>query len=251
MIRGLAAVGFAHFLLFLLFIPAALLDPAQILGVSRWIKPMKFAISIAIFVLTMAWLLTYLEQSRRAVRVIAWIVGVTMTGEMVLITMQSFRGVRSHFNMDSPLNTLVFATMGMLILINTIAAGYAWFLFMHRPTTLGPAQLSGVRSGFMIFILASLVGGFMSARGSHTVGLPDGGAGLPIVNWSTEGGDLRVAHFAGMHALQVLPIAGLILDRRRPAQGRRWIQLISAVFVAVTLLLLIQAMAGRALVAVT
>lgn len=247
--RMLAVVGIAHFALFLILIPAALLDPTQILGLSRWIKPMKFAISIAIFVLTMAWLLSYLQQSRRAVSVITWIIAVTMTGEMILIALQAMRGVRSHFNQDSAFDAVVFSVMGAMILTNTIAAVYAWLLFLRRPTTITGAHLSGVRLGLAVFVIASMVGGLMVARGSHSVGVHDGGPGLPIVNWSTGGGDLRVAHFAGMHALQILPLLGWTLDRRRIPGARRWVQVSAFVFTAATALLVLQALAGRALLA--
>lgn len=245
--RLLGVLGIAHVLLFLLLIPAVLLDQLQILGVNRWLKPMKFAISIAIFTITMAWLLSYLEKSRRAVSAISGLIAFTMAGEMVLITMQAMRGVRSHFNQDSAFSVAVFATMGALILTNTFAAGYAWFLFLRRPATIEGAHLSGVRLGLVIFVVASFIGGLMVARGSHSVGVPDGGPGLPIVNWSTDGGDLRVAHFVGMHALQGLPLLGWILDRRRTRGARSWVQLSAVVFAAATALLSLQALAGRAL----
>lgn len=245
--RMLAVLGFAHLVLFLLLIVAAFLDPTQILGVNRWLKPMKFALSIAIFSLTMAWLLSYLKESRRAVSVISAIIAVTMAGEMVLITMQALRGVRSHFNQDSPFDIAVFATMGILILTNTIAAGYAWFLFLRRPAAIEGAHLSGVRLGLVLFVIASLIGGLMSGRGAHGVGVHDGGPGLPLVNWSTGGGDLRVAHFVGMHALQALPLLGWILDRRRTAGARLWVQLSALLFTVATTLLMLQALAGRPL----
>jgi hypothetical protein len=248
--RMLAVLGFVHLALFVVFATASFLDPTQILGVNRWLKPMKFAISIAIFAVTMAWILSYLEQSRRAVSVISRIIAITMAGEMILITMQAGRGVRSHFNQDSWFDAMVFTAMGLLILTNTIAAGYAWFLFLRRPTGIAGAHLSGVRLGLFVFVLASLIGAVMAARGAHGVGVRDGGPGLPIVNWSTTGGDLRVAHFVGMHALQALPLLGWMLERRRTSGARHWVQLTALVLTAATTLLALQALAGRSLLVV-
>jgi hypothetical protein len=237
----------ASFLLFLILIPAVFFDSTTILGINRWIKPMKFAISIAIFLATMAWLLGYLRGSDRAVRGISWVMFATMAGELVLITMQSARGVRSHFNIDSPFDGLVFSLMGMLITINTLAAAWALYLFVRRPSDLLAASLAGVRLGLAIFIVASLQGFHMAGRLGHSVGVHDGSPGLPFVNWSSGGGDLRVAHFFGLHALQVLPLLGFWMDRRE--MRVRWLRAAAAVYFLIYAVVFIQALAGRPLLA--
>jgi hypothetical protein len=67
------------------------------------------------------------------------------------------------------------------------------------------------------------------------------------VNWSTGAGDLRVAHFFGMHALQALPLLGLWLDRS--ARSAAWLLVAATIYFAVYAALVVQALAGRPLLA--
>jgi len=213
----LTITGWLHWVLALVLIALSQFDTRTILGINPWIKPIKFSVSIAIYVWTLAWYLRYLSGRWRAVRIINWGVAISMVSEIVGITLQSARGVPSHFNVATPLDAAIFAAMGMVIGINTALLISVCVLFSVDHPDIPPAYLWGIRFGLVLFLLASFEGVFMVMHRSHTVGAPDGGVGLPFVNWSREHGDLRVMHFAGMHALQVLPLAGYWLGRsRRP-----------------------------------
>jgi hypothetical protein len=215
----LTITGWLNWILAAVLIVAVQFDSRTILGINPWIKPIKFSISIAIYVWTLAWYLRYLAARERAVRTISWGVSICVLSEIVGITLQSARGVPSHFNVTTPLNAALFAAMGTMIGINTVLLIWACVLFFVDRPDLPASYLWGIRFGLVLFLLASFEGVFMVMHGSHTVGAPDGGAGLPFVNWSLEHGDLRVMHFAGMHALQVLPLAGYWIARSGRAEA--------------------------------
>jgi hypothetical protein len=209
----LAVIGWIHWILAAVLMVAVAIDSRTILGINPWIKPIKFSISIAIYVWTLAWFLRYLAGRRGAVRIISWVVAMTMLAEIAGITLQSARGVPSHFNVATPLDAAIFAAMGAVIGVNTVMIIWVCVLFFVERPDLPLAYLWGIRFGLLLFLLAAAEGVFMVIHGSHTVGAADGGAGLPFVNWSRAHGDLRVAHFAGTHALQVLPLAGYWIGR--------------------------------------
>ena len=107
-----------------------------------------------------------------------------------------------------------------------------------------------LRLGLLLFLVGSVLGGVMIQRMQHTVGAPDGGPGLPALGWSTRAGDLRLAHFLGMHALQALPLLGWALGRWWPHEAPALTWLGAAAYAAAVAALLMQAMAGQPLWAV-
>jgi hypothetical protein len=247
----LGGVATAHLVLFVGMLIVAPFDGRTVLGLNPWIKPMKFALSIAIYTATMAWLLTALSMPRRARRGIAWGIALAMWAEMLLIGLQAARGVPSHFNTSSPFDAAVFAAMGALIALNTaLVAAVMVHAYRRRPPLPTP-YLWGIRLGLTWFVLASLEGFVMVERLAHAVGVPDGGPGLPVVDWSVAGGDLRVAHFLGMHALQALPLAGSALSRpgvsARLGRPLAWLWGAAIGYGAVTLFVFLQALSGRPL----
>src|SRR5918999_1361579 len=228
----LVALVFAMLVLAAVAILGLVVDPRVITGAPAWMKPLKFAVSIAIYGATLLWMLTFIPDRPRLVAVISWGVFLGLGLEMVLIVMQVLRNTTSHFNQATSFDAAVFTAMGAVIagmwLLNAIIA----FLLARRRFAEAPI-VWGVRLGLIAALLGMAVAFLMTQPtpeqdalvaaigsspivGAHAVGVADGGPGLPIVGWSTVGGDLRVAHFVGLHALQILPFIGLALARLGP-----------------------------------
>jgi hypothetical protein len=209
-------------------------DDVQILGISRWIKPMKFFLSVAVMVWTMGWLMYYLD-AKRSVRRCSRVIVLAMFIENFVITLQSARGTTSHFNETSALNGILFGIMGMFIVVFTVAVIYiTWLFFRQKQFHISASYLWGIRLGLLLFLIFSIEGGMMVQQSAHTIGAPDGSPGLPIVNWSKAYGDLRIAHFLGMHALQLLPLAGYFIFRKKQSIilfGIIYFLLVSAMFI--------------------
>ncbi len=189
----------------------AVVDPVQIVGRNGWLKPLKFAISIGIYALTIAWLLTLLPARRQRLgRGIAWVIAIAMAVEMAAIVGAVAVGTTSHFNVSTPFHAAVWASMGTAIaavwLVTVLLAVLLW------RSVDDPARRLAIRAGLVIglagmavaFLMTSptpeQLDSFSGIAGAHAVGVPDDGPGLPLLGWSTTGGDLRVPHFVGMHA---------------------------------------------------
>lgn len=242
---------------------ALAVDPRALDGSPLWVKPLKFAVANAMFAATLGWMLTHLRGRRRLARRLAMTVAWLLVVENVLIGAQAGRGVHSHFNAGTTVDAVVVSLMGLaiaLVMGCVVATGVA----LARQRDGDPVLRTSMLWALAITLAGGAIGGMMSvpraeqvARlresragavlGGHTVGAPDGGPYLPVVYWSGTHGDLRVAHFLGLHALQVIPLLGWLVSRRR-LPTRRKIQLVrgaSIGYASLTALLAWQALRGE------
>jgi hypothetical protein len=244
-----------------------LVDSRVITGAPAWLKPFKFAVSIAIYCLTLAWVFQWLSDWPRVRRIVAWTTALVLVLEVAIIDAQAWRGTTSHFNVSTPLNIALFAVMGTAILLQTVvSAGVAVALWRQRFAD--PALGWALRLGMTLTIVGALTGGLMTrptdaqladaragARmaisGAHTVGGVDGGPGLPVTGWSSEHGDLRLPHFIGLHAIQALALfaAGLRRWRRPEAIRVRTVLAAAISYASLFLLLLWGALRGQSVIA--
>ncbi|MBA3907099.1 MAG: hypothetical protein H0X35_10510 [Pseudonocardiales bacterium] len=231
---------------------AWLVDDRTVLGAPVWAKPMKFSMSFALYALTLAWMIDQLPRGRRAGWWLGTVIVAASVVEMVIITGQAARGRRSHFTMDTPFDSALYSVMGATVAVIYLAT-LAVAVLLLRSRLTDPAAAWALRLGVLVSLLGMSVGFVMVARGGHAVGVPDGGPGLPLLGWSTTGGDLRVAHFTGMHALQVLPlVAALAAPRTGVARAGARVRVVLAVAAAhATLVVLLtwQALRGQPLLA--
>ncbi len=131
--------------------------------------------------------------------------------EQIAITLQALRGQRSHFNISDKFGMILFTTMGIFILTFTLWTTYIAYQFFKQKNYLLPNYMVlAIKFGLVYFIIFSLLGGYISSMPGHTVGAVDGSKGIWFLNWSIFFGDLRVAHFFGIHSLQIIPLVGLL-----------------------------------------
>src|SRR5437588_7752596 len=134
--RILTLTGGFHWLLVVVLLLIYPFDSRTILGISPWIKPIKFSLSIAIYVWTLAWYMRYLADRARAVRIISCGVAISMLTEIACIVMQSARGTTSHFNGATPFDAAVFILMGVMIGLNAMLV--VWILVLFFTSELLP-----------------------------------------------------------------------------------------------------------------
>lgn len=216
--------------------------PIEFGGTNAWYKPLKFALSTAILCYSLTWYLGYLPKDN-ANLLVSWVIVITLGFEVVYIAWQAARGQASHFNLSTPFYSFMFSLMAIAATAATVAIGYLGLRFFANSFSELPNHyLWAIRCGFVIFVIFSFEGFLMGARLAHTIGESDGGTGIPFLNWSTTAGDLRVAHFIGMHALQVLPLLSYYL-----LKDVKLTIALSVCYLLLAVFVLIQALGGNSL----
>lgn len=248
----LAWLALAHLAVAGIGLVMLVFEAPAILGVHPAAKPIKFGVSIAIFLGTMAVLLPMLSIGPTGRAVLRWTLGITMVIEMVPIVVQALRGTTSHYNTGAVIDAAMWRLMFIAIVFALVAMIAVAVLATVRPLIgdegpLSTVESTGWRAGLWVFQIATLSGLGMGGRGRHTVGGDDGGAGLPVVNWSRSHGDLRVSHFLALHALQVLPLIGIALSQLAIGPRLRVGVIVAVIagYAAVTVWTYVTALAGR------
>lgn len=249
--RPLALYGLALLMLALVGAAMQTVDPRVLAsGVNVWVKPVKFLVSVGVFALTAAWFFGYIRPERRSAllprMVVVMLIGAGSL-ELLWIGWQAGNGLESHFNNDTPFFNMMYSLMGLfaVILIGSTLP-LAWEI-ARRPA-------AGTRSDFvaavvigltLTFLLGGGLGGYMSAQPGHNVGAT--GGHVPLFGWNRSGGDLRTAHFLGIHSEQAIPLLAALVAGW-PGRAR-WAALGAGTlaYVALALAVFAQAVAGRPL----
>ena len=166
--RLLLGVGLAHALVGIACFARLWAGATPIFGVHPALKPLKFAASIAAFLVTMAVLVPSLSVSGRTRDLLSWALSLSTIVEMAAIGTQALRGRRSHFNFEHPLDA-AFA-MAMLLGILTLLVTMSAITLLATALPLRQPALSSVafRAALWIFLFAAVSGFGMGNRGRHT-----------------------------------------------------------------------------------
>jgi hypothetical protein len=184
-------------------------------GPLSWRKAATFGLSFGLTLTTVVWVSSFLRLSPRARSRLIAVFTIACTVETALVTLQVWRGVPSHFNVETSIDSWIARTLALggaalvaVILTLTLAS------FRKNPGV-PISQRVAIRVGFMALTGAQIAGALMIARGMRLVF-----AGHPATAYAT-GGVLKPSHAVTMHAIQLLPVLAWLLSFTAWTERRR------------------------------
>jgi hypothetical protein len=178
---------------------------------ASWTGPVSFGVTL----LSVTWVASFLQLTNR---VRAFLLGAFTAAcalETALVSLQAWRGVPSHFNVETTFDAGVARMLaaGGFVLVAVIVV-LTLASFRRNPTV--PVSLrAAIRIGFLALIGSVVVGALMIARGMTLVF-----AGDPQAAYST-GGALKATHAVMMHGILVLPALARLLSFVNWTERRR------------------------------
>jgi hypothetical protein len=223
------------------FILLAQFSQLKVYQVSAFYKPFKFAFSTFLYTWTMAWFCHYLPNF--SINWFNWSVILLLGFEIVYIAIQASRGERSHYNLSTPFYANLFALMALAATLVTLYTAFICYLFFTTDLQDLPIYyLWSIRLSLLIFVIFSFEGFLMGSRLNHSVGGFNDNSNVFIVGWSKTVGDLRIAHFIGMHALQVLPLLSFYVFKNTKATV-----VVATLYFLLAFFTLVQALKGQSI----
>lgn len=234
--------GLLCLLLSIVFITLTKFSNTQVYNVNAWYKPFKFAFSTFLFAWAMAWYCYYLPNFN--IQFYNWTVIILLGFEIFYIAFQANKGQLSHYNISTPVYATLYSMMAIAASLVTIYTGYVGLLFFKNSfPDLPNYYVWAIRLSILLFVIFSFEGFAMGSRLNHSVGALNDNSNWFILGWSKTVGDLRISHFIGMHALQVVPfLSYYLLKNAKLTIG------ISIFYGILALLTLIQAIQGKPLI---
>jgi hypothetical protein len=232
----LIVVGLAH-------LAAWLLVGGPWAGQVSFRKPTTFGVSFGLTTITLAWVTGHLRVSDRARW---WLLGplaAANTYEVVWVAVQRWRGVASHFNFATPLDTGLFVAGGVAIAVTvTVIVVLTVLAFTAMQAT--PSMALAIRAGLLILLVAQGVGGWMIQNGA---GPASDGATTGLTTFGAAG-VMKVPHAVAIHAIQVLPALAWLLSFTTLTERRRvnLMGIAALGYVALVVVSLVQTATGMA-----
>jgi len=178
-------------------------------------KAATFGVSFGLTLFSIAWVSSFLGLRDRTRSGLLGAFAVACFVETALVSLQAWRGVPSHFNLETTFDGLVARTLAgggiLLIAIIAILTAHAFRSQASIPSSLRLA----IRSGFVMLLGSLMVGGLMIVKGMRLVL-----AGDPGTAYATAG-ELKPSHAVMMHAVLVLPSMAWLLSFTRWPEGFR------------------------------
>jgi len=194
-------------------------------GPLAWRKPILFGISGALTAFSIAWVIVHLPRWWGD-GVLTLAMAYSLLIEVGLITMQTWRGVPSHFNESTPFDATVAVLMTVLIVFFTLGSAY-FTLRVFGPVDAPEVQVAAMHWGMVWFLVSCGIGGYIQTHGTGAYG---------------PAGVLKFPHGMSIHAIQILPLLAWLL----PAGATRAVHWAGAGYGILTLFALMQAYGGRA-----
>ncbi len=229
--RNRILTGYA-LLMLALIVPALFLmmiDERVVRDVGVWVKPLKFMASTALFALSAAWFIGLLPEFARASRAnhaMVWMLVLSSLFEVAYISVQAALGSASHYNLSDAFHAAMFGAMAIAaVMLTATQAFLAWQIHAHHRERPRSVAVHAVIVGLVLTFVLSTLSGFMLGGNQ-----PPAGSGLPVTGWHTRGGDLRPAHFVGVHAQQFLPLLGILLQRFTAQHAGCWLAAVTVAY---------------------